>query len=82
MTRACRRCGHERDAHEHYTASTWCSACTDCPRFRWVAWPRFPWPWRRRTRAEPPSVAGGAEAWLAARETGSEDAAREDGEVA
>jgi hypothetical protein len=28
------RCGHARDAHEHYRRGTECALCVDCPRFR------------------------------------------------
>ena len=28
------RCGHPRDAHEHYRAGTECVLCADCLRFR------------------------------------------------
>ena len=28
------RCGHPRDAHEHYRRGTECALCVECPRFR------------------------------------------------
>lgn len=37
------RCGHSRDAHEHYRPGTDCSAC-GCARLRWPG--RAPaWAW-------------------------------------
>ena len=28
------RCGHPRDAHEHYRKGTECALCDVCPRYR------------------------------------------------
>jgi hypothetical protein len=37
------RCGHLRDAHEHYRSGTDCALCA-CPRFRAAAGPAKPPP--------------------------------------
>lgn len=37
------RCGHDRDAHRHYTPGTYCGLC-DCQQYR----PRAPWRTRWR----------------------------------
>jgi len=51
MTGRCARCGHSVEAHQHYTASTYCAATVsvpdghvECPcrrfrrRRRWLPW--------------------------------------------
>lgn len=42
MNATCRRCAHDREAHEHYRRGSDCALC-DCPR-----WRRMPFRWLRR----------------------------------
>jgi len=46
------RCGHPRDAHEHYRSGTECAVCAECPGFRPPAGPlrRFAARLARRAR--------------------------------
>jgi len=52
------RCGHDREAHEHYRRGSDCCQC-DCQRWRSVAW------WKARRRAvRVARVAGAGVAFL------------------
>jgi len=47
---ACRRCGHDHAAHDHYSAASYCALC-GCRSFRrprrsWRFWWRFWWRYR------------------------------------
>lgn len=56
----CRRCGHDRPAHDHYRRGSPCSLCDGCPRFL-AARPAVAALWRKwragRARAEAAQIA-------------------------
>jgi len=54
MHRVVCRCGHPRDAHEHYRAGSECAVCgaAVCARFRRVYW------WHRLIRGREPVNSG------------------------